>query len=46
MIAPLIESSLPLPLWRRGKVREVYEVDGGRLLIGAVVIAVSALDLW
>ena len=26
------QSRLPLPLWRRGKVREVYEVDDARLL--------------
>ena len=44
MIAPLVESSLPLPLWRRGKVREVYEVDGGRLLIVASD-RVSAFDV-
>ena len=44
MIAPLVESSLPLPLWRRGKVREVYEVDSGRLLIVASD-RVSAFDV-
>jgi phosphoribosylaminoimidazole-succinocarboxamide synthase len=44
MIAPLVESSLPLPLWRRGKVREVYEVEGGRLLIVASD-RVSAFDV-
>src|SRR5256885_9572793 len=27
MTAPLVASALPLPLLRRGKVREVYEVD-------------------
>lgn len=44
MIAPLIESALPLPLWRRGKVREVYQVDGTRLLIVASD-RVSAFDV-
>ena len=28
----LVASRLPLPLWRRGKVREVYQVDHDRLL--------------
>jgi phosphoribosylaminoimidazole-succinocarboxamide synthase len=37
-------SRLPLPLWRRGKVREVYEVDGGRLLLVASD-RVSAFDV-
>ena len=31
----LTASRLPLPLWRRGKVREVYEVDAARLLLVA-----------
>jgi len=31
----LAESRLPLPLLRRGKVREVYEVDAGHLLVVA-----------
>ena len=44
MIAPLVESDLPLPLWRRGKVREVYEVDRTRLLIVASD-RVSAFDV-
>src|SRR2546430_12499590 len=35
MIAPLIASTLPLPLLRRGKVREVYEVDSDTLLLVA-----------
>jgi phosphoribosylaminoimidazole-succinocarboxamide synthase len=37
-------SRLPLSLWRRGKVREVYEVDGGRLLLVASD-RVSAFDV-
>jgi len=44
MITPLLESALPLPLWRRGKVREVYEVPGDRLLIVASD-RVSAFDV-
>jgi phosphoribosylaminoimidazole-succinocarboxamide synthase len=35
---------LPLPLWRRGKVREVYEVDAARLLLVASD-RVSAFDV-
>ena len=35
MTAPMVQSQLPLPLWRRGKVREVYEVDEARLLLVA-----------
>jgi phosphoribosylaminoimidazole-succinocarboxamide synthase len=35
---------LPLPLWRRGKVREVYEVDSDRLLLVASD-RVSAFDV-
>ena len=35
---------LPLPLWRRGKVREVYEVDESRLLLVASD-RVSAFDV-
>src|ERR1041385_2675112 len=31
----LAESRLPLPLWRTGKVREVYAVDDARLLLVA-----------
>ena len=45
MSAPaLIESRLPLPLLRRGKVREVYEVDPGHLLLVASD-RVSAFDV-
>lgn len=44
MTATLSESSLPLPLWRRGKVREVYEVDSDRLLLVASD-RVSAFDV-
>jgi phosphoribosylaminoimidazole-succinocarboxamide synthase len=44
MIAPRLESALPLPLWRRGKVREVYEASGDRLLIVASD-RVSAFDV-
>ena len=29
----LLETSLPLPLVRRGKVRDVYAVDDDRLLL-------------
>jgi phosphoribosylaminoimidazole-succinocarboxamide synthase len=42
--ALLAESRLPLPLLRRGKVREVYEVDDGHLLIVASD-RVSAFDV-
>ncbi|MEO8755759.1 MAG: phosphoribosylaminoimidazolesuccinocarboxamide synthase [Casimicrobiaceae bacterium] len=44
MTAPMIESTLPLSLWRRGKVREVYHVDDARLLIVASD-RVSAFDV-
>lgn len=44
MSVPLLASALPLPLWRRGKVREVYEVDAERLLIVASD-RVSAFDI-
>lgn len=44
MTTPLVESALPLPLWRRGKVREVYEVENDRLLIIASD-RVSAFDV-
>ena len=37
-------SRLPLPLWRKGKVREVYEVDQNRLLLVASD-RVSAFDV-
>lgn len=40
----LVESSLPLPLLRRGKVREVYVVDDARLLLVASD-RVSAFDV-
>jgi len=42
--APLMASSLPLPLWRRGKVRDVYEVDADRLLLVASD-RISAFDV-
>ena len=38
------QSRLPLPLWRRGKVREVYQVDDARLLLVASD-RVSAFDV-
>ncbi len=41
---PLTESRLPLPLLRRGKVREVYEVDADLLLLVASD-RVSAFDI-
>jgi len=44
MTAVLTESRLPLPLLRRGKVREVYEVDGATLLLVASD-RVSAFDV-
>ncbi len=44
MTGPLVHSSLPLPLWRQGKVREVYEVDATRLLLVASD-RVSAFDV-
>ena len=40
----VVQSRLPLPLLRRGKVREVYEVDGDRLLLVASD-RVSAFDV-
>ncbi|HTR21175.1 MAG TPA: phosphoribosylaminoimidazolesuccinocarboxamide synthase [Gemmatimonadales bacterium] len=42
--APLVASSLPLPLLRRGKVREMYEVDAASLLMIASD-RVSAFDV-
>ncbi len=39
-----VESELPLPLVRRGKVREVYAVDADRLLIVASD-RISAFDV-
>lgn len=44
MSIPLLASTLPLPLLRRGKVREVYAVDDARLLIVASD-RVSAFDV-
>ncbi len=44
MTAPMVQSSLPLPVLRRGKVREVYHVDSERLLIVASD-RVSAFDV-
>ena len=44
MTTTLAASSLPLPLLRRGKVRDVYEVDDGRLLLVATD-RVSAFDV-
>ncbi|HEY0776892.1 MAG TPA: phosphoribosylaminoimidazolesuccinocarboxamide synthase [Gemmatirosa sp.] len=41
---PLRESALPLPLVRRGKVREVYDAGGGRVLLVASD-RVSAFDV-
>jgi phosphoribosylaminoimidazole-succinocarboxamide synthase len=40
----LAQSALPLPLLRRGKVRDVYEVDRDRLLVVATD-RVSAFDV-
>src|SRR3989442_1855007 len=44
MTVPLVASHLSLPLVRRGKVREVYEVDRDTLLLVASD-RVSALDV-
>jgi len=44
MTGVLVESKLPLPLLRRGKVREVYEVDDTTLLLVASD-RVSAFDV-
>ncbi len=44
MAAPLAQSALPLPLLRRGKVREVYVVDDASLLLVASD-RVSAFDV-
>jgi phosphoribosylaminoimidazole-succinocarboxamide synthase len=44
MTGVLVESKLPLPLLRRGKVREVYAVDEGTLLLVASD-RVSAFDV-
>jgi phosphoribosylaminoimidazole-succinocarboxamide synthase len=43
-VAPMVTSSLPLPLWRRGKVRDVYAVGADRLLLVASD-RVSAFDV-
>ena len=44
MTAPLVASALPLPLIRKGKVREVYQVDDETLLLVASD-RVSAFDV-
>jgi phosphoribosylaminoimidazole-succinocarboxamide synthase len=44
MTGVLVQSELPLPLLRRGKVREVYEVDAATLLLVASD-RVSAFDV-
>ena len=44
MSAALVGTSLPLPLLRRGKVRDVYEVDVDRLLLVATD-RISAFDV-
>jgi len=44
MTGVLVESKLPLPLFRKGKVREVYEVDAETLLLVASD-RVSAFDV-
>src|SRR5437667_10161474 len=44
MTGVLVQSTLPLPLLRRGKVREVYEVDERTLLLVATD-RVSAFDV-
>ena len=44
MTAPMLASALPLPLLRRGKVRDVYEVDRETLLLVASD-RVSAFDV-
>ncbi len=41
---PLLESRLPLPLWRQGKVRDVYELGADRLLVVATD-RLSAFDV-
>jgi len=43
-VTPLVASNLPLPLLRRGKVREMYEVDAQTLLMVASD-RVSAFDV-
>ncbi len=44
MSAALVATSLPLPLLRRGKVRDVYEIDADRLLLVATD-RISAFDV-
>src|SRR2546427_11601458 len=44
MTGVLVQSQLPLPLLRRGKVREVYDVDDSTLLLVASD-RVSAFDV-
>jgi phosphoribosylaminoimidazole-succinocarboxamide synthase len=44
MSAAITETSLPLPLARRGKVRDVYELDGDRFLFVATD-RISAFDV-
>ena len=41
---PLVESTLPLPLLRKGKVREVYDVDEDTVLLVASD-RISAFDV-
>jgi phosphoribosylaminoimidazole-succinocarboxamide synthase len=43
-MSPVAYTELPLSLWRRGKVRDVYEVDDDRLLLVATD-RVSAFDV-
>lgn len=43
-MSPVAYTELPLTLWRRGKVRDVYEVDEDRLLLVATD-RVSAFDV-
>ena len=42
--APLLESEIPLPRWRRGKVRDVYDARRDRLLVVATD-RLSAFDV-
>ena len=44
MSAALVETALPLPLLRRGKVRDVYEVGADRLLL-VTTDRISAFDV-
>ena len=43
-VAALVQTALPLPLVRRGKVRDVYEVDADRLLL-VTTDRISAFDV-